>query len=55
MKGIRTIPIKQLSCQITRVAPLEVAVRFHNVSVDPVVLVGVFLLLVAGWLLMRRR
>src|SRR5260370_3489495 len=35
----------------TRVAPFEIAVRFHNIRVDPVVLVGVFLLLIAGWLL----
>ena len=39
----------------TRVAPFEIAVRFHNIRVDPVVLVGVFLLLIAGWLLLWRR
>jgi len=34
---------------------IEIAVHFYNLRVDPYVLVGVFLLLVAAGLLMRRR
>jgi len=34
---------------------VEIAVRFYNLRVDPSVLVGVFLLLVAAWILLRRR
>jgi hypothetical protein len=30
-------------------------VRFSNLRVEPAVLVGVFLLMVAAWLLLRRR
>jgi len=31
------------------------AVKFYNLRVDPAVLVGVVLLLVAAWILLRRR
>jgi len=39
----------------TLTAPFEIAVRFLNLRVDPAVLVGVVLLVVAAWILLRRR
>ena len=39
----------------TLVAPFEIAVAILNLRVEPYVLVGVFLLLVAAWILLRRR
>ena len=36
-------------------APFEIAVAILNLRVDPYVLVGAFLLLIAGWILLRRR
>ena len=39
----------------TLVAPFEIAVAILNLRVDPAVLVGIVLLMVAAWILLRRR
>ena len=59
LSEVQATGIDPITPRIRRVAysgiAVEIAAHFYNLRVDPYVLVGVFLLLVAAGLLMRRR